>query len=125
MPYRLIRPLVFRFDAERAHGLTIAALKMLPETGLRETSPRLRTSVAGLDFPSPVGLAAGFDKNAEVPDALLRQGVGFVKGGTPTPRPHHGQPPPPVFRAAGGRDGTNRIGFQHGRPGPAGHRRNP
>src|SRR3546814_8403963 len=79
MPYRLIRPLVFRFDAERAHGLTIAALKMLPETGLRETSPRLRTSVAGLDFPSPVGLAAGFDKNAEVPDAMLRQGFGFVE----------------------------------------------
>src|SRR3546814_16895861 len=101
MPYRLIRPLVFRFDAERAHGLTIAALKMLPETGLRETSPRLRTSVAGLDFPSPVGLAAGFAKNAEVPDAMLRQGFGLVRMGSLTPPPPPDNPHPPLFRRPG------------------------
>lgn len=114
MPYRLIRPLVFRFDAERAHGLTIAALKMLPETGLRETSPRLRTSVAGLDFPSPVGLAAGFDKNAEVPDAMLRQGFGFVEVGTLTPRPQQGNPTPRLFRLAEDRAVINRMGFNNG-----------
>src|SRR3546814_16862558 len=98
MPYRLIRPLVFRFDAERAPGLTIAALKMLPETGLRETSPRLRTSVAGLDFPSPVRLPAELDKTAEVPAALPRRGFGLVEVATLPPRPQHGVPPPPVPR---------------------------
>src|SRR3546814_10796294 len=94
MPYRLIRPLVFRFDAERAHGLTIAALKMLTETGLRETSPRLRTSVAGLEFHSTVGLAGGVDKNAEGADAKLRQSVGVVEVGTLTTRPEHGNTKP-------------------------------
>src|SRR3546814_12559327 len=120
MPYRLIRPLVFRFDAERAHGLTIAALKMLPETGLRETSPRLRTSVAGLDFPSPVGLAAGFDKNAGVPDAMLRQGFGLVEVGPLTPRHQHRTPTPRVFRPGSERrrvrDKCGREGRARGEP---------
>src|SRR3546814_18659471 len=88
---------------------------MLPETGLRETSPRLRTSVAGLDFPSPVGLAAGFDKNAEVPDAMLRQGFGFVEVGTLTPRPQHGNPTPRLFRLTEDRAVINRMGFNNGR----------
>src|SRR3546814_18719442 len=74
MPYRLIRPLVFRFDAERAHGLTIAALWMLPEIALRETSPRLRTSVAGWDFPLSARLLGGSDNKPEAPGGRARVG---------------------------------------------------
>src|SRR3546814_8764228 len=87
---------------------------MLPETGLRETSPRLRTSVAGLDFPPPVGLPAGVDQNAEVPDAMLRQGFGFVEVGTLTPPPQHGNPTPRAFRLTGDPALIHPMGFHKG-----------
>src|SRR3546814_18500981 len=82
-------------DAEQAHGLTIAGLKLLPNAApFHRAPPQLATRIAGLDFPSPIGLAAGFAKNAEVPDALLPAGFGFVEVGTLTPRPQEGSSRP-------------------------------
>ena len=90
--FSLVKPVLHSLDAEAAHGLTIAALKrgLAPAVDVpRDT--RLHVSCFGLDFPNPVGLAAGFDKNAEVPDAMLRQGFGFVEIGSVTPRPQTGK----------------------------------
>ena len=111
--YRLIRPLLFTLDAEQAHRLTIAGLKLLPPLPPRAHAPQLATRVAGLDFPSPVGLAAGFDKNAEVPDAMLRLGFGFVEVGTLTPRPQEGNPKPRLFRLKEDQAVINRMGFNN------------
>ena len=90
--YRLARPALFRLDAERAHNLSVSALKRglvrdldIPVDG------RLHVQVAGIRFPNPIGLAAGYDKNAEVPDEALRLGFGFVEVGTLTPRPQEGR----------------------------------
>ncbi|MGN6059361.1 MAG: quinone-dependent dihydroorotate dehydrogenase [Sphingomicrobium sp.] len=115
--YPLVRPLAFRLDAEAAHRATIAALKLAP----RHRPPRfprsLQTTVAGIDFPSPVGLAAGFDKDAEVPAHMLGFGFGFVEVGTITPRPQAGNPQPRLFRLAEDRAVINRMGFNnHGQP---------
>ncbi len=110
--YPLLRPLIFRLDAERAHGLAIAALRRDP----RRAAPIDRTlavRVAGIDFPGPVGLAAGFDKNAEVPDAMLARGFGFVEVGTLTPLPQPGNPRPRLFRLAEDRAVINRLGFNN------------
>ncbi len=85
--YPLLQPLIFALDAERAHRLTIGALKLKPGRAPLKPDPRLAIRVAGLDFPGPVGLAAGFDKDAEVPDAMLSLGFGFVEVGTLTPLP--------------------------------------
>jgi dihydroorotate dehydrogenase len=89
--YRLARPAVFALDPERAHRLAIAALRALPGQPAATGGP-LETVVAGLAFPTPLGMAAGFDKDAEVPNALLRQGFGFVEVGSITPRPQAGNP---------------------------------
>ena len=86
MLYRLARPALFALDPERAHGLAIAALKALPGRPARLGGP-LETTVAGLTFPNPLGMAAGFDKDGEAPDALLGRGFGFVEVGSITPRP--------------------------------------
>ena len=113
--YPLIRPALFRIDAENAHRMTIAALQMVPPALLRQAvSPRLATTVAGLSFPSPVGLAAGFDKNAEVPDQMLALGFGFAEVGTLTPRPQQGNPRPRLFRLVEDRAVINRMGFNNG-----------
>jgi len=111
--YSLVRPLAFAFDAETAHRTTIAALKLAPKRGAARFPTSLRSSVAGLEFPSPVGLAAGFDKNAEVPDALLRLGFGFVEAGTVTPLPQPGNPRPRMFRLVEDRAVINRLGFNN------------
>ena len=79
--FDLARPALFRLDPERAHGLTLAGLKLLPPLNARH-DPVLATHLAGIEFPSPIGLAAGFDKDAEVPDAMLGLGFGFVEVGT-------------------------------------------
>lgn len=110
--YPLIRPLLFRLDAERAHRLTIAALK-LPLRGAAAGDPLLATRVAGIDFPGPVGLAAGFDKDGEVPDAMLALGFGFVEVGTLTPLPQAGNPGPRLFRLVEDRAVINRMGFNN------------
>ncbi len=111
--YSLLRPLVFTLDAERAHGLTIAALKLMPGGTAAKPDPALAIRVAGLDFPSPVGLAAGFDKNGEVFAPILRLGFGFAEVGTLTPRPQAGNPRPRLFRLAEDRAVINRMGFNN------------
>ena len=111
--YPLFRPLVFRLDAERAHRLTIAALKLMPKRRPPAFPASLTTSVAGLGFPSPVGLAAGFDKDAEVAGAMLTLGFGFVEVGTLTPLPQSGNPRPRLFRLAQDRAIINRLGFNN------------
>ncbi len=111
--YRLIRPLAFALDAEAAHRMTIAALKAAPARRPQRFDPVLTTSIAGLGFPSPVGLAAGFDKDAEVADAMLGLGFGFVEVGTLTPKPQSGNPKPRLFRLAEDRAVINRMGFNN------------
>jgi dihydroorotate dehydrogenase len=105
---------LFAIDPETAHGLSIAALKSgVPLCGRPTSTRRLETTVCGLAFANPLGMAAGYDKNAEVPDALLRLGFGFVEVGTVTPLPQAGNPRPRVFRLS--RDGAviNRLGFNN------------
>ncbi len=111
--YPLLRPLIFRLDAERAHRATIAALKLLPKRRPPRFPPSLTTSVAGIGFPSPVGLAAGFDKDAEVAEAMLGMGFGFVEVGTLTPVAQEGNPRPRLFRLAEDRGVINRLGFNN------------
>ncbi|HET7316282.1 MAG TPA: quinone-dependent dihydroorotate dehydrogenase [Sphingomicrobium sp.] len=110
--YPLIRPLVFAFGAETAHRISIAALKALPVHD-QHLPAVLRTTVAGLNFPSPVGLAAGYDKDAEVPAEMLSLGFGFVEVGTVTPRPQPGNPKPRLFRLAQDRAVINCMGFNN------------
>src|SRR3954451_11504862 len=112
--YPLLRPLIFALDAERAHRLTIAALKLAPARKPPEPDPVLATTVAGLAFPNPIGLAAGFDKDAEVFAPLLGFGFGFVEVGTLTPRPQPGNPRPRLFRLRKDRAVVNRLGFNNG-----------
>lgn len=112
--YPLLRPLIFTLDAERAHRLTIAALKLLPPAAPPAPDPVLSTRVAGVDFPNPVGLAAGFDKDGEVPHAMLGLGFGFAELGTLTPLPQTGNPRPRLFRLAEDRAVINRMGFNNG-----------
>jgi len=113
MVFRLVRPALFALDPERAHRLTLGALKSAP---IRSPSPPgpLAAKVAGLDFPNPLGLAAGFDKDAEVPDAALGLGFGFVEVGSITPQPQAGNPRPRLFRLVEDRAVINRMGFNNG-----------
>ncbi len=116
MVYSLLRPLIFRLDAEQAHGVALDALKTTPSSLLASPprpDPALAMDVAGITFPNPVGMAAGFDKNGEVPDALLRCGVGFAELGSVTPRPQEGNPKPRLFRLAEDRAVINRMGFNN------------
>ena len=114
MIYSLMRPALFRLDAERAHGLALTALKLFPES--RRTSPGgpLASEVAGITFPNPLGMAAGFDKDGEVPDALLGLGFGFAEVGSITPLPQDGNPRPRLFRLEEDRAVINRMGFNNG-----------
>ena len=111
--FAALRPLLFALDPERAHDLTLAALA----TGLgprgAPDDPRLATTLAGLALPNPLGLAAGFDKDARVPGAMLRLGFGFVEVGTVTPLPQSGNPRPRVFRLVGEAAVINRLGFNN------------
>lgn len=108
---RLAAPLLHTLDPEQAHRLTVNLLKFAPLPRPRADDPRLATRVFGLNFPNPIGLAAGFDKHAEVPDALLRLGFGFVEVGTVTPRPQVGNPRPRLFRLDVDGAVINRLGF--------------
>jgi dihydroorotate dehydrogenase len=115
--YPLIQPLAFAFDAETAHRLTIKALKLVPPHRPPDFPTSLGIRVAGLDFPTPIGLAAGFDKDAEVPEQMLSLGFGFVEVGTVTPRPQAGNDKPRLFRLAEDQAVINRMGFNnHGQP---------
>ena len=110
--FRLADQLFSRLDAETAHGLAIRALKsgLLPGDS-RHDPASLGVSIWGRSLSNPIGLAAGFDKNAEVPDAMLGLGFGLVEIGTVTPRPQPGNPRPRLFRLAEDRGVVNRMGF--------------
>ncbi len=120
--YDLLRPVLFSLDPEAAHKLALRALA----TGVHPRPERrhaaLSQKLLGLDFPNPIGMAAGFDKNGEVPDALLALGFGFTEVGTVTPKPQPGNPRPRVFRLPRHRAMINRLGF-NGEGAVAVHRR--
>ncbi|HUH91169.1 MAG TPA: quinone-dependent dihydroorotate dehydrogenase [Lysobacter sp.] len=115
--YRLARPLLFNLDAERAHDLSLRALDLAHRSGatamLGKPPEPLPTRAFGLEFPNPVGLAAGLDKNGEYIDALLALGFGFVEIGTVTPRPQAGNPKPRMFRLPDQQAVINRLGFNN------------
>jgi len=106
-------PLLRWLDAEGAHRLAVQGLKFLPAMRPHADDPKLAVRAFGLNFPNPIGMAAGFDKNAEVPDALLRLGFGFVEVGTVTPRPQSGNPRPRLFRLERDEAVINRMGFNN------------
>jgi len=111
-----LRPLLFRIEPERAHAMTIRALELrgrLPG-GKPVASPRLGIGVAGIDFPNPLGLAAGADKDARAVAGFLGMGLGSVEVGTLTPRPQAGNPRPRLFRLVEDRALVNRLGFNNG-----------
>ncbi len=115
--YPLLRPLLFGFDAETAHNLTLGALKIARASGLlgliAQPVPAGPRRVMGLDFPNPVGLAAGLDKNGECIDAWAALGFGFIEIGTVTPRPQPGNPKPRLFRLPRAQAIINRMGFNN------------
>ncbi|MBP2235731.1 dihydroorotate dehydrogenase [Sinorhizobium kostiense] len=110
----LARRGLFLLDPETAHGLSIRALKsgVVPSCAA-VSDPRLAQTIAGLTFPNPIGMAAGYDKNAEVPEALLRLGFGFTEIGTVTPRPQAGNDKPRLFRLVEDEAVINRLGFNN------------
>src|SRR5262245_12953902 len=112
--FELARPLLYALDPEQAHELTLKSL----EAGLypRPSAPddaRLRTLAWGLEFPNPLGIAPGFDKDARVPHAMLGMGFGHAEIGTVTPHPQAGNPRPRVFRLIRDRALINRLGFNN------------
>lgn len=108
------RQLLFSFDPETAHGMSITALRCgLPVGSPARPDKRLALTIAGVDFPNPLGMAAGYDKNAEIPDALLNLGFGFAEVGTLTPKPQSGNPKPRIFRLTLDDAVINRLGFNN------------
>lgn len=114
MLFPLIRPALFALSPETAHGLALRALKLQRQAAAPVPGGPLATRVAGLDFPNPLGMAAGFDKDGEVPDALLGLGFGFAEVGSVTPLPQAGNPRPRLFRLTEDRAVINRMGFNNG-----------
>ncbi|MEH2550502.1 dihydroorotate dehydrogenase [Bradyrhizobium sp. AZCC 2262] len=106
-------PLLRWFDPEDAHRMAIQGLRLLPPVKSRADDHKLAVRAFGLNFPNPIGMAAGFDKSAEVPDALLRLGFGFVEIGTVTPKPQGGNPRPRLFRLERDEAVINRMGFNN------------
>jgi len=106
-------PLLRWFDPEDAHRMAIQGLRLLPPVRRRPDDAKLAVRAFGLNFPNPVGMAAGFDKNGEVPDALLRLGLGFVEIGTVTPKPQIGNPRPRIIRLERDEAVVNRLGFNN------------
>jgi len=109
----LALPFLSMLPPETAHRAAIAALRMSPQNSARTTDPRLAVEALGLRFPNPLGMAAGFDKNAEVPLGLLRAGFGFCEVGTVTPLPQSGNPHPRLFRLREDHALVNRLGFNN------------
>ena len=110
---RMSRPFLRALDAEDAHSLAVRALRFMPVARAPRDPRELAVRAFGLNFPNPLGIAAGFDKNAQVPDALLRLGFGFVEVGTVTPRPQAGHPRPRIFRLEADAAIINRLGFNN------------
>ena len=113
LPYCLFRPLVFTIDPETAHGLTIAGLRTLGNLAGGSPIPGRKVTVMGLDFPNPIGLAAGMDKNGEAINGLSGWGFGFIEIGTVTPRPQPGNPKPRMFRLPEVMGVINRLGLNN------------
>jgi len=114
LAYRLLRRGLFALDPERAHDLALMALRRgLVPRRRADADPGLRRTLLGLDFPNPIGLAAGFDKNGEAIDSLLALGFGFVEVGTVTPRAQEGNPRPRLFRLPTSNALINRMGFNN------------
>ena len=110
----IARRALFTLDPENAHGISIKALKSGLVSGCSASrDPRLASTVAGLSFPNPLGMAAGYDKNAEVASELARLGFGFVEVGTLTPKPQSGNPRPRIFRLVEDQAVINRLGFNN------------
>jgi dihydroorotate dehydrogenase len=109
--YSLIRPLLMKMDAEKAHRLTISLLKTGLGPRYLSNDPVLKTTLWGREFRNPLGLAAGFDKDAEVIPAMFNMGFGFVEAGTVTPRAQEGNPKPRIFRDEANKSVINRMGF--------------
>ncbi len=107
----VIRPLLFHLDPEAAHEWALKTLRTIPLPAAAPDDARLAVKALGLAFPNPVGLAAGFDKNGEVADAILRLGFGFSEIGTITPLPQQGNPRPRLFRLTPDQAIVNRLGF--------------
>ncbi|WP_313809387.1 quinone-dependent dihydroorotate dehydrogenase [Sphingobium sp.] len=114
MSYSLIRPLFFALEAERAHHLSIKLLRLMPTPPALEPDSMLAQTVAGLSFPNPVGLAAGYDKEGLVAHKMHGLGFGFAELGTLTPLPQPGNPLPRLFRLVEDRAVINRMGFNNG-----------
>jgi dihydroorotate dehydrogenase len=113
--YQLTRPALFALSPEEAHELSLKALQCgLYPRSLAAEDRVLSQSVFGLEFPNPVGIAAGYDKDARVPDAILGMGCGFAEVGTVTPKPQSGNPKPRVFRIVDDAALVNRLGFNNG-----------
>lgn len=116
MLYSLARPLLFKLDAERAHHMTLSALNSAYRMGLVKSIYKQHfkpVTCMGIEFPNPVGLAAGLDKNGDYIDALAALGFGFIEIGTITPRPQAGNPHPRLFRLPQANAIINRMGFNN------------
>ena len=114
MLYSLARPLLFTLAPERAHELTLSLLKSSHKLGLmRQAVASKPVTCMGIEFPNPVGLAAGLDKNGAYIDALASQGFGFIEIGTITPKPQPGNPEPRLFRLPEAKAIINRMGFNN------------
>ena len=116
LPYCLLKPFVFALDPETAHEISIAGMKALGRSGLVPAArplPGRPVTAMGLDFPNPVGMAAGLDKNGEAIDVLAGWGWGFLEIGTVTPRPQRGNPRPRLFRLPEAMGVINRMGFNN------------
>jgi len=115
--YSFIKPLIFQFDAETAHDLTLKSLKYAEKTGVLRLYPAAPVcqprQVMGITFPNAVGLAAGLDKNGAVIDGMAALGFGFIEIGTITPRPQPGNPKPRLFRVKEAQGIVNRFGFNN------------
>ncbi|MEM7780493.1 MAG: quinone-dependent dihydroorotate dehydrogenase [Pseudomonadota bacterium] len=111
--FNLVRPAIFALDPEMGHRLAIRSLGMMPVSKKATSEGPLSIKVAGLNFPNPIGVAAGFDKDAEVPDALLGLGFGSTEVGSITPRPQSGNPKPRLFRLTADDGVINRMGFNN------------
>lgn len=115
--YSLLKPLIFQLDAENAHDLTLKSLKYAEKSGLLKLYPKAPVcqprQVMGINFPNPVGLAAGLDKNGAVIDGMAALGFGFIEIGTVTPRPQPGNPKPRLFRVPEAQGIVNRFGFNN------------
>jgi len=111
----IVRPLLFALEAETAHNVALAGLKRnLVPTGPLTSCDNLKTNILGMEFSNPVGLAAGFDKDAVALPNLSRLGFGFLEAGTVTPKPQSGNPRPRMFRLSGDTAIINRLGFNNG-----------